>query len=203
MDEYKYLFKVVLIGNAGVGKTCIVTQFTEHLFPPGQIPTIGVDFRIKTVDINKEIIKLQIWDTAGQERFKSITQSYYRSANAIILVYDICCLNSFDSLPQWMNDIEKYGNSSTLVYLVGNKSDRTCDREVLTSTGEVFAEHHGLNFRETSAKDCSNIDLLFKEIAKELTEKSFQNAIQPDNRNPQIIPSSDNCSKQVLCCRMI
>ena len=89
MEDYKYLFKVVLVGNAGVGKTCLVRRFTQGMFPPGQGATIGVDFMIKTVEVEGEKIKLQIWDTAGQERFRSITQSYYRSAHALILVFDV------------------------------------------------------------------------------------------------------------------
>ena len=91
----------------------------QGLFPPGQGATIGVDFMIKTVEVEGDKVKLQIWDTAGQERFRSITQSYYRSANALILVYDISCQPSFDCLPQWLNEIEMYASTKVLTYLVG------------------------------------------------------------------------------------
>uniref|UniRef100_D3TPF8 GTPase Rab30 n=1 Tax=Glossina morsitans morsitans TaxID=37546 RepID=D3TPF8_GLOMM len=108
MEDYKFLFKIVLVGNAGVGKTCLVRRFTQGLFPPGQGATIGVDFMIKTVEVDGDKIKLQIWDTAGQERFRSITQSYYRSAHALILVYDISCQPTFDCLPDWLREIQEY-----------------------------------------------------------------------------------------------
>ncbi|XP_045413204.1 ras-related protein Rab-30 isoform X2 [Lemur catta] len=120
MEDYDFLFKIVLIGNAGVGKTCLVRRFTQGLFPPGQGATIGVDFMIKTVEINGEKVKLQIWDTAGQERFRSITQSYYRSANALILTYDITCEESFRCLPEWLREIEQYASNKVITVLVGS-----------------------------------------------------------------------------------
>uniref|UniRef100_T1GWH3 Ras-related protein Rab-30 n=1 Tax=Megaselia scalaris TaxID=36166 RepID=T1GWH3_MEGSC len=135
MEDYKFLFKVVLVGNAGVGKTCLVRRFTQGLFPPGQGATIGVDFMIKTVEVEGEKIKLQIWDTAGQERFRSITQSYYRSAHALILVYDISCQPTFDCLPDWLREIQEYASTKVLKILVGNKTDRD-DREIPTQMGK-------------------------------------------------------------------
>ena len=141
MDDYKYLFKVVLIGNASVGKTCLVRRFCQDVFPTGQAATIGVDFLIKTVEVDGEKIKvcfqqtfffsfpsstfmfsplqLQIWDTAGQERFRSITQSYYRSANALIIVFDINNLATFSSLPDWVREVKAYANNDVLCTLVG------------------------------------------------------------------------------------
>nr|CAH7763645.1 unnamed protein product [Callosobruchus chinensis] len=151
MDDYKFLFKVVLVGNAGVGKTCLVRRFTQGLFPPGQGATIG----------------LQIWDTAGQERFRSITQSYYRSAHALILVYDISCQPTFDCLPDWLREIEEYASSKVLRVLVGNKIDRE-DREIPTHVGEEFAERHNMYFLETSAKESDNVERLFMQIAEDL-----------------------------------
>nr|CAH7763642.1 unnamed protein product [Callosobruchus chinensis] len=171
MDDYKFLFKVVLVGNAGVGKTCLVRRFTQGLFPPGQGATIGVDFMIKTVEVGNEKVKLQIWDTAGQERFRSITQSYYRSAHALILVYDISCQPTFDCLPDWLREIEEYASSKVLRVLValfvGNKIDRE-DREIPTHVGEEFAERHNMYFLETSAKESDNVERLFMQIAEDL-----------------------------------
>jgi small GTP-binding protein len=171
MDDYKFLFKVVLVGNAGVGKTCLVRRFTQGLFPPGQGATIGVDFMIKTVDVDNEKVKLQIWDTAGQERFRSITQSYYRSAHALILVYDISCQPTFDCLPDWLREIEEYASSKVLRVLVGNKIDRE-DREIPTHVGEEFAERHNMYFLETSAKEAENVERLFMQIAEDLMKVS-------------------------------
>jgi small GTP-binding protein len=130
----RILFNLNILGNAGVGKTCLVRKFTQGIFPPGQSATIGVDFMIKTVKVGDDKIKLQIWDTAGlclyskvykncyflgQERFRSITQSYYRSAHAIVLVFDVACQPSFDCLPEWLGEIEQYANRKVLKILVG------------------------------------------------------------------------------------
>ncbi|CAH2055925.1 unnamed protein product, partial [Iphiclides podalirius] len=165
------ILEVVLVGNAGVGKTCLVRRFTQGLFPPGQGATIGVDFMIKTVEVDGEKVKLQIWDTAGQERFRSITQSYYRSAHALILVYDISCQPTFDCLPDWLREIEEYANVKVLRILVGNKTDRE-DREIPRHIGEDFAQRHGMYFLETSAKEAENVERLFMEIAVELMEQA-------------------------------
>lgn len=190
MEDYKYLFKVVLVGNAGVGKTCLVRKFTQGVFPPGQSATIGVDFMIKTVKVGEDKVKLQIWDTAGQERFRSITQSYYRSAHAIVLVYDVACQPSFEQLPVWLSEIEHYANSKVLKILVGNKSDKTEDREIPTQIGENFAEaQHFDYFVETSALNSSNVEHLFDVVANRLTtemkesEKTYNSGY--DNKSNQ------------------
>lgn len=174
MEDYKFLFKVVLIGNAGVGKTCLVRRFTQGLFPPGQGATIGVDFMIKNVEVDGEKVKLQIWDTAGQERFRSITQSYYRSAHALILVYDVSCQPTFDCLPDWLREIEQYASNKVLRVLVGNKIDRD-DREIPRPIGEEFAQIHDMYFLETSAKEADNVETLFMEIATRLTHEAKSN----------------------------
>ncbi|CRK90641.1 CLUMA_CG004342, isoform B [Clunio marinus] len=178
MEDYKFLFKVVLIGNSGVGKTCLVRRFTQGVFPKGQGATIGVDFMIKTLEIEnsagqREAVKLQIWDTAGQERFRSITQSYYRSAHALILVYDISCQPTFDALSDWIREIQEYANPKVLKILVGNKTDRD-DREIPMRVGEEFAKQHEMYFLETSSKQGENVERLFYEIAAELIEQARQ-----------------------------
>ncbi|XP_052130588.1 ras-related protein Rab-30 isoform X1 [Frankliniella occidentalis] len=201
MEDYKFLFKVVLVGNAGVGKTCLVRRFTQGLFPPGQGATIGVDFMIKTVEIDGEKVKLQIWDTAGQERFRSITQSYYRSAHALILVYDISCQPTFDCLPDWLREIEEYASNKVLRILVGNKMDRE-DREIPMHVGEDFAQRHDMYFLETSAKEAENVEKLFMEIAAELMEQARSKELpRYDTNSPTIngrttsIGDSNCCSK--------
>lgn len=188
MEDYKFLFKVVLIGNAGVGKTCLVRRFTQGLFPPGQGATIGVDFMIKTVEIEGEKIKLQIWDTAGQERFRSITQSYYRSAHALILVYDVSSQPTFDCLPDWLREMEQYASCKVLRVLVGNKTDRE-DRELPTAVGEDFANRHNMYFIETSAKEADNVEKLFIEIAKELTQLVRSGHFDKDSKVGDLSPA--------------
>lgn len=208
MEDYKFLFKVVLIGNAGVGKTCLVRRFTQGLFPPGQGATIGVDFLIKTVEVDGEKVKLQIWDTAGQERFRSITQSYYRSAHALILVYDISCQPTFDCLPDWLREIEQYASPKVLRAVVGNKIDRE-DREIPQHIGEEFARRNDMYFIETSAKEADNVDKLFTEIAVRLTAEARATHARYSGR-PSISSDSVSNLKEAsgdrgdhLCCRVL
>jgi len=205
MEDYKFLFKVVLVGNAGVGKTCIVRRFTQGMFPPGQGATIGVDFMIKTVEIDGEKIKLQIWDTAGQERFRSITQSYYRSAHALILVYDVSNQPTFDCCPDWLREIEEYASPKVLRVLVGNKIDRD-DHEIPAEVGEEFASRHGMYFLQTSAKSCDNVDRLFTEIAHELLQQAKTKDLPTESHSVQNITDEDigqtSSVKQNCCARL-
>lgn len=205
MEDYKFLFKVVLVGNAGVGKTCLVRRFTQGLFPPGQGATIGVDFLIKTIEVDGEKVKLQIWDTAGQERFRSITQSYYRSAHALVLVYDISTRSTFECVPVWIREIEQYANPRALLALVGNKVDRE-DREVPTHVGEEFANTYDMFFLETSAKEADNVEKLFTEIATKLTHEAKLN-YQRYNGKPNLesIPSYLECKENTdhSCCSFL
>ncbi|KAI1893643.1 hypothetical protein AGOR_G00125820 [Albula goreensis] len=198
MEDYDHLFKIVLIGNAGVGKTCLVRRFTQGLFPPGQGATIGVDFMIKTVEINGEKVKLQIWDTAGQERFRSITQSYYRSANALILTYDITCEDSFRCLPEWLREIEQYANSKVVTVLVGNKIDLSEKREILRERAEEFAEAQGMLYLETSAKESDNVEKLFLDLACNLIQEAKQNSLVNNVTSP--MPGEGKTISYLNCC---
>ncbi|CAF1303447.1 unnamed protein product [Adineta steineri] len=201
MDDYKYLFKVVLIGNASVGKTCLVRRFCQDVFPAGQAATIGVDFLIKTVEVDGEKIKLQIWDTAGQERFRSITQSYYRSANALIIVFDINNLATFSSLPDWVREVKAYSNNDVLCTLVGNKCDVN-EREVPTHVAEQFAEKNDMWYLETSAKNSDNVEKLFQTIAEELTMKAKESTIGPSDSLNSAFSNGNQQTKSVKsnCC---
>ncbi|KAI7801076.1 ras-related protein Rab-30 [Triplophysa rosa] len=200
MEDYDYLFKIVLIGNAGVGKTCLVRRFTQGLFPPGQGATIGVDFMIKTVEIKGVKVKLQIWDTAGQERFRSITQSYYRSANALILTYDITCEDSFRCLPEWLREIEQYANNQVVTILVGNKIDLADKREVHRQRAEEFAEAQSMLYLETSAKESDNVEKLFLDLACELIREAKQNTL--DNNDSTPMPGEGKNINYLGCCSM-
>uniref|UniRef100_A0A8C7HIZ5 Ras-related protein Rab-30 n=1 Tax=Oncorhynchus kisutch TaxID=8019 RepID=A0A8C7HIZ5_ONCKI len=214
MEDYDYLFKIVLIGNAGVGKTCLVRRFTQGLFPPGQGATIGVDFMIKTVEIKGEKVKLQIWDTAGQERFRSITQSYYRSANALILTYDITCEDSFRCLPEWLREIEQYANTTVVTILVGNKIDLLFllspplpgnkidlveKREVMRQRAEEFANSQSMLYLETSAKESDNVEKLFLDLACELIRDAKQNTLD-NNDTANAMPGEGKTISYLGCC---
>lgn len=198
MEDYDFLFKIVLIGNAGVGKTCLVRRFTQGLFPPGQGATIGVDFMIKTVEINGEKVKLQIWDTAGQERFRSITQSYYRSANALILTYDITCEESFRCLPEWLREIEQYASNKVITVLVGNKIDLADKREVSQQRAEEFSDAQDMYYLETSAKESDNVEKLFLDLACRLISEARQNTLVNNVESP--LPGEGKSISYLTCC---
>lgn len=168
-DSYDFVFKIVLVGDVGVGKTCVVQRFKTGTFIERQGNTIGVDFTMKTMDIQGKRVKLQIWDTAGQERFRTITQSYYRSTNGAIITYDITKKSTFMSVPKWMEDVKKYGGTNIVPLLIGNKTDLTEQREVPFEDAQTMA--HQLDFIsviETSAKDSNNVDEAFNKMAAEL-----------------------------------
>ncbi|KAK9217330.1 hypothetical protein WN943_005957 [Citrus x changshan-huyou] len=144
-EEYDYLFKVVLIGDSGVGKSNLLSRFTRNEFCLESKSTIGVEFttrtlqKIRTVELDGKTIKLQIWDTAGQERFRTITSSYYRGAHGIIIVYDVTGMESFNNVKQWLNEIDGYANDSVCKLLVGNKCDLVVNKVVDTQTAKVYS----------------------------------------------------------------
>uniref|UniRef100_A0A8D8LCK9 Ras-related protein Rab-2A n=1 Tax=Cacopsylla melanoneura TaxID=428564 RepID=A0A8D8LCK9_9HEMI len=168
---YAYLFKYIIIGDTGVGKSCLLLQFTDKRFQPVHDLTIGVEFGARMITIDGKQIKLQIWDTAGQEAFRSITRSYYRGAAGALLVYDITRRETFNHLTTWLEDARQHSNSNMVIMLIGNKSDLDARREVKKEEGEVFAREHGLVFMETSAKLATNVEDAFINTAKEIYEK--------------------------------
>jgi len=172
--EYDHLFKLVLIGGSGAGKSCLLLRFADDSFTESYITTIGVDFRFKTIPVDKKTIKLQIWDTAGQERFRTITSAYYRGADGIILVYDICDRDSFEQVNDWLSEVNRYVNESTCKILIGNKCDEESDRKVSFEEGKKKAEELGINFIETSAKVGTNVENAFHMMSAELIGKREQ-----------------------------
>lgn len=143
---------------AGVGKSCLLLQFTDKRFQPVHDLTIGVEFGARLIPIDNHQIKLQIWDTAGQESFRSITRSYYRDAAGALLVYDITRRESFNHLSRWLEEARQNGNPNMTIMLIGNKSDLEHRRAVSTKEGEIFAQENGLIFLETSAKSAANVE---------------------------------------------
>ncbi|GAQ88998.1 Rab family GTPase [Klebsormidium nitens] len=166
------VFKLLLIGDAGVGKSCILLRFADDTFRESYMSTIGMDFRIRTLHMeNDEVVKLQIWDTAGQERFRTITSPYYRGANGIIVVYAVNDQTSFEHVSKWLGDMEKFAPEEAVRLLIGNKCDLEIERQVTTEEGEELAASLGVPFIETSAKDSTNIEEAFVCIAKAIQEK--------------------------------
>lgn len=168
---YDYLFKLLLIGDSGVGKTCVLFRFSEDAFNATFISTIGIDFKIRTIELDGKKIKLQIWDTAGQERFRTITTAYYRGAMGIMLVYDITNEKSFDNIRNWIRNIEEHASRDVEKMILGNKCDMNEKRQVSKEKGEQLAIEHGIKFMETSAKASINVEEAFFTLARDIKAK--------------------------------
>lgn len=185
--DYDYLFKLVLIGDSGVGKSCLLLRFADDNFTDSYISTIGVDFRFRTITIDDKTVKLQIWDTAGQERFRTITSAYYRGADGIIMVYDVTSSESFDHVEEWLSEVDRYANESTSKLLVGNKADLIEEKQVPEETAQGFAEKLQIPFLETSAKTATNVDTAFLTMAKELIKTKEVSNPNNNNRNNDVV----------------
>lgn len=204
-----FKLQVIIIGSRGVGKTSLMERFTDDTFCEACKSTVGVDFKIKTVELRGKKIRLQIWDTAGQERFNSITSAYYRSAKGIILVYDITKKETFDDLPKWMKMIDKYASEDAELLLVGNKLDCEADREISKQQGEKFAQQiTGMRFCEASAKDNFNVDEIFLKLVDDILKKmpldilrnELSNSILSLQPEPEIPPELPPPRPHVRCC---
>lgn len=162
-----FTFKILVIGDGTSGKSSILHRYIDNKFYHNYISTIGVDFKIKMLNISNKLIKFQIWDTAGQERFKAITTAYYRGVNGILLVYDVSNRETFNNIDIWIDDINKFAPPDVLILLVGNKSD-TVKRQVKIEEGINKANELNIPFIETSAKDNINIKKAFDLLAEKL-----------------------------------
>jgi Ras-related protein Rab-1A len=170
MSEYDHLFKLLIIGDSGVGKSCLLLRFVDNSYTDSYISTIGVDFKIRNLDLDSKKIKLQIWDTAGQERFRTITSSYYRGAHGIVIVYDITDQESFNNVRNWLQEIDKLASDNVNKLLVGNKSDLP-NRQVDAATARDFAASLNIPFIETSAKTAANVDQAFLKMATDIKQR--------------------------------
>ncbi|KAG5438117.1 hypothetical protein PCANB_002968 [Pneumocystis canis] len=164
--NYDYLIKLLLIGDSGVGKSCLLLRFSEDSFTPSFITTIGIDFKIRTIELDGKRIKLQIWDTAGQERFRTITTAYYRGAMGILLVYDVTDEKSFINVRSWFSNIQQYASEGVKKILIGNKCDWEERRAVSYNQGQCLANEFNMPFLETSAKSNINVDDAFFCLAR-------------------------------------
>ncbi|KAJ7547321.1 hypothetical protein O6H91_08G080100 [Diphasiastrum complanatum] len=173
--------KLLLIGDSGVGKSCLLLRFSDDSFSTSFITTIGVDFKIRTVELDGKRVKLQVWDTAGQERFRTITNAYYRGANGIILVYDVTDESSFVNIRNWIKNIEQHAEENVNKILLGNKADMDeSKRAVSTARGQALAKDFGLKFFETSAKTSQNVENSFFTIARDIKQRLEASGPKPE-----------------------
>ena len=201
--DYEFIFKVLLLGNSNVGKSSLFLRFVDDIWNDTFVPTIGVDFKIKTLEIDEKKIKMQIWDTAGQERFKNIISSYYRGAHGILLIFDVTDKESFKNLSNWLIEIEKNGNKNVLKLLIGNKTDLEDKRVISYNQGKEFADTYGLKYIETSAKKNMNVKEAFETLGRELMSMNIDKKTSNQKQNKKISVSKAqdlNLEKQGGCC---
>lgn len=204
--DYDHLIKVLLIGDSGVGKSCLLLRFSDDSFTTSFITTIGIDFKIRTIELDGKRIKLQIWDTAGQERFRTITTAYYRGAMGILLVYDVTDESSFNNIRNWIRNIEQHASDNVNKILVGNKADMDeSKRAVPTSRGQSLADEYGIKFLETSAKTNLNVEQVFFSIARDIKQrlvetdaKAEPQTIKINQREPA--KGSNTVAQSSSCC---
>jgi Ras-related protein Rab-1A len=177
-SEYDFVFKILLIGNSAVGKSSLLMRFADDIFHETFLPTIGVDFKIRTIEHEGSKIKLQMWDTAGQEKFKTITSAYYKGAQGILLVFDLCDKKSFGDIKTWLSEVDRFSTNESVKILVGNKSDLISDRQVSKEEAERFAENEGMIYYEASAKNNSKVDTIFRNLSDAMKEKFSRQYIE-------------------------
>ncbi|KAL6989327.1 Ras-related protein RABD2a [Sarracenia purpurea var. burkii] len=195
-----YLFKLLLIGDSGVGKSCLLLRFADDSYLDSYISTIGVDFKIRTVEQDGKTIKLQIWDTAGQERFRTITSSYYRGAHGIIIVYDITDPESFNNVKQWLSEIDRYATENVNKLLVGNKCDLDANRAVSYETAKAFADEIGIAFMEASAKDAINVEQAFMAMTADIKTRMASQPALNGAKPPMVQIRGQPVGQKSGCC---
>ena len=194
--DYDYIFKIVLIGDTCVGKSCILVRFSDDIFNDNYVTTIGVDFRFKTMIVKEKVAKIQIWDTAGEERYRSITTAYYRGAAAILICCDCTNIESFNNVKNWVEEIGKYTDKDTVDKIIlMNKCDLEKERKVERSEIEKFEKESGLKVLEVSAKTGEGIDKAFEYVISNLIDKN-----EKKDNNTMVLQGSGFLGKQGGCC---
>ena len=183
MSTDEYVYKVLLLGDTTVGKTCFLMKYTDKTFQDIHMATIGLDYRLKSMKLKSgKNIKLQIWDTAGQDRFRAITKNYYKGSHGIILIYDVTNVQTFENVKQWVSQIREEASANVIIYIAGNKIDMEEERKVNKEEGEKLAEELGFPFVETSAKSGININETFEDLVERI-DKIYGNSLQKVTRN--------------------
>ncbi|XP_064645945.1 ras-related protein Rab-11B-like isoform X2 [Lineus longissimus] len=207
-EDYHMIWKVVLIGDSGVGKSNLLSRFTRNEFNLESKSTIGVEFATRSIQVDCKTIKAQIWDTAGQERYRAITSAYYRGAVGALLVYDIAKHLTYENVERWLKELRDHADNNIVIMLVGNKCDLRHLRAVPTEEARAFAEKNNLSFIETSALDSTNVEAAFQNILTEIYRIVSQKQIRdgsdtesPGSNSQPIIPLTDSSSdRKRPCC---
>ncbi|CAG2102788.1 unnamed protein product [Medioppia subpectinata] len=199
--EYDHLFKLLIIGDSGVGKSSLLLRFADNTFSGSYITTIGVDFKIRTIEVDNEKVKLQIWDTAGQERFRTITSTYYRGTHGVIVVYDVTNGDTFANVKRWLHEIDQNCDVVNRI-LVGNKNDDPNRKVVVTEDAQRFADQMGIQLFETSAKENINVEDMFNAITRMVlrTKKDTKDRQNTDNNAIKVHKGSAHKSRHKKCC---
>ena len=192
------VYKVLLLGDSSVGKTCFLLRYCDKTFQEAHLSTIGLDYRLKSMTLNNEKnIKLQIWDTAGQDRFRALTKNYYKGANGIILIYDISTTQTFENVKVWINQIKEEANANVIIYLVGNKIDLPKDkRTVSEEEGQKLVDEYKFLFKEASAKEGTNVNEIFQELVEKIDAEAKPEVPNTEKKN-QLYQAKD---KKRNCC---
>ncbi|XP_039974733.1 ras-related protein Rab-25b [Xiphias gladius] len=204
-EAYNFVFKVVLVGESGVGKSNLLSRFTKNEFNHDTRTTIGVEFSTRTVQLSGVTIKAQIWDTAGLERYRAITSAYYRGAVGAMLVYDVTKHLTYESVERWLKELYDHADPHVVVMLVGNKTDLESERSVPTEEAKDFAEKKGILFVETSALESTNVEAAFNNVLAEIHRKVNSKEVVRGSINAVSLNSSkaENTEENKPCCRNI
>ena len=200
-DEEDYrLYKILLLGDCAVGKSCLLLRYCENSFQESHLATIGLDFRLKTITLeNNRKIRIQIWDTAGEDRFRSITRNYYKGAHGIVLIYDVTDQQSFQHIKDWVDKIKEESKEGVIIYLVGNKIDLIDKRIITNADGKKLSEEIKIKYYETSAKDSIGVNEVFENLVKDMD--NFYSEQHQEEMETIHIDKKDNKKRKLRCCK--
>ena len=200
-DEEDYrLYKILLLGDVAVGKSCLLLRYCENSFQESHLATIGLDFRLKTITLeNNRKIRIQIWDTAGEDRFRSITRNYYKGAHGIVLIYDVTDQQSFQHIKDWVDKIKEESKEGVIIYLVGNKIDLIDKRIITNADGKKLSEEIKIKYYETSAKDSIGVNEVFENLVKDMD--NFYSEQHQEEMETIHIDKKDKKKRKLRCCK--
>ena len=207
IGNYDYIFKILLLGDSSVGKTCFLLRYSDDTFTENHISTIGLDYRFKLVNLeNDKKVKLQIWDTAGQDRFRAITKNYYKGAHGIILIYDVTNITTFNNIKSWVSQIRENTTEKIKIALVGNKIDEEDLRKISFDEGQKLATEYDLKFFESSAKKNLRVSEVFNYITEEINNQNIKKEIENGDKyklktKAVIITNEKGKTKKPGCCK--